>query len=396
MTTLPLPPLSLYVHIPWCVKKCPYCDFNSHTSTEIPEQAYLAQLKKDLSADLCFVQGRSLTSIFFGGGTPSLMSGAFYADLLEFISSQIAFEDDIEITLEANPGTTEAERFVDYRRAGINRLSVGVQSFHDKHLKVLGRIHSGSDAKRAITQAKQAGFDNFNIDLMHGLSGQSPDEAIDDIKQALALGPTHLSWYQLTIEQNTEYFRHPPKLPEEDALWDIQKQGSAVLKEAGFGQYEISAFSLEGRNAKHNLNYWTFGDYIGIGAGAHAKVTCLASEQPSIIRYRKTRIPNDYLKAQYNLQPSPSYRIAEEVIEASELGFEFMMNALRLKQGVKADLFADRTGLPLSNLEPQLGELQNRGLIEKNVFDDGHCATLCTTEKGYLFLNSVLEKFAES
>ncbi|MFT6122231.1 MAG: oxygen-independent coproporphyrinogen-3 oxidase [Oleiphilaceae bacterium] len=389
-----LPPLSLYVHIPWCVKKCPYCDFNSHESSDIngniPEVEYLAQLKLDLAEDLQWVQGRSLQSIFFGGGTPSLMSGEFYQDLLAHIESVIPFHPKIEITLEANPGTTEADRFKAYRVAGINRLSVGVQSFHAEHLKRLGRIHSNDDAVRAIQQAKAAGFENFNIDLMHGLSEQTLEEAMNDLKQAIALEPTHLSWYQLTIEQNTEYYRHPPKLPEDEALWDIQKAGAALLKRAGFDQYEVSAFSKAGREAQHNLNYWHFGDYIGIGAGAHSKITKINLSKNSsdsecilegILRYRKTRMPKDYLL------PKPSFRIGQEEVVVADLGFEFLMNALRLNRGVDTSLFTERTGLALNTLEPQLSEFRNMGLIELH--------RLCTTKKGHLFLNSILEKFAD-
>jgi len=334
-------------------------------------------LKLDLEADLDFVQGRKLTSIFFGGGTPSLMSSDFYQELLEHIVQFIPFDEKIEITLEANPGTTEAARFHGYHDAGINRLSIGVQSFDEKHLERLGRIHSGDDARRAILQAQQAGFSNLNIDLMHGLSGQTVEQAMTDIKQALSLEPTHLSWYQLTIEQNTEYFRHPPKLPEDEALWKIQQAGAKLLKDNNFVQYEVSAFSLSGRQAKHNLNYWTFGDYIGIGAGAHSKITY---DSEHILRYRKTRTPKDYL------HPKPSFRIGQETIAHSEFGFEFLMNALRLNQGVSESLFEQRTGLHISSLEPQLTSLRQSGLLEKN--------RLATTEKGHLFLNSVLEKFS--
>jgi len=393
--TFALPPLSLYVHIPWCVKKCPYCDFNSHENTQkgsgLPEKEYLAQLKLDLLDDIRFVQGRSLKSIFIGGGTPSLMSAEFYAELLAFISERIPFDPDIEITLEANPGTTEAQRFVAYHKAGINRLSVGVQSFHPTHLEKLGRIHSSDDAKRAIEQAQKAGFENLNIDLMHGLPGQTPDQAMSDLEQALSLGPTHLSWYQLTIEQNTEYFRHPPKLPTDDALWEIQKSGMALLAQHDFFQYEVSAFSIKGREAQHNLNYWTFGDYIGIGAGAHSKITLANISNISnisnvdsrhILRYRKTRTPKDYL------QKKPFFRVGEEQVDRSEMGFEFLMNVLRLNQGVDESLFHQRTGLPVSVLEPQLNELRQLGLIESG--------RLGTTPKGHLFLNSVLEKFASS
>ena len=379
-----LPPLSLYVHVPWCVRKCPYCDFNSHVSGQtLPEEEYLAQLKLDLAGDVAFAQGRVLKSIFFGGGTPSLMSSEFYNSLLGHIASEIPFDPNIEITLEANPGTTEATRFEGYRAAGINRLSIGVQSFHEQHLQNLGRIHSGDDANRAISQAQRAGFDNLNIDLMHGLSGQTVDEAMGDLQQAISLGPTHLSWYQLTIEQNTEYFRHPPKLPEDEALWEIQQAGVKLLNQKKYSQYEVSAFSLLDRQVKHNLNYWTFGDYIGIGAGAHSKITLFdkgISDSEHILRYRKTRMPKDYLQAK------PYFRVGEEALKQEDLGFEFLMNVLRLNEGVEESLFEQRTGLPLSSLEPQLTECRQLGLIQEN--------RLATTRKGHLFLNSVLEKFS--
>ena len=390
-----LPPLSLYIHIPWCVKKCPYCDFNSHTTQEIPEKAYLAQLKKDLLADLVFVKNRPLSSIFFGGGTPSIMSPAFYKALLSFIGEHIEVNAATEITLEANPGTTESSKFFGYRDAGINRLSIGVQSFQTHQLEKLGRIHSGNDAIRAIRQAKQAGFDNFNLDLMHGLPDQTRASALADLQQALDLNPPHLSWYQLTIEQNTEFFRHPPVLPEDESLWEIQLAGAELLKQHNRQQYEVSAFALLGKEAQHNLNYWRFGDYLGIGAGAHGKVSFLSGKNKSkgtltdlnVIRYRKTRMPKDYLAATYNLQPKASFRIAEELIQSEDLPFEFLMNALRLTKGVAEDIFTLRTGLSLNKLEPQLSELRQQGLI--------HTKRLGTTEKGLLFLNNVLEKFTE-
>lgn len=393
-----LPPLSLYVHVPWCVKKCPYCDFNSHTTHEIPEQAYLEQLKKDLLADLVLVQGRALKSIFFGGGTPSLMSPEFFHSFLDFVRQHIEINANTEITLEANPGTTEASKFVGYRQAGINRLSLGVQSFQTEQLEKLGRIHSGDDALRAVEQAKQAGFDNFNLDLMHGLPGQTLDTALADLKQALALNPPHLSWYQLTIEQNTEFFRQPPVLPEDESLWDIQLAGADLLKTYQRYQYEVSAFALAGREAQHNLNYWRFGDYLGIGAGAHGKISYYGSlnksEQSltessltelSVMRYRKTRMPKDYLAANYNLQPHASLRIGEELITAEDLPFEFLMNVLRLSKGVEERLFKERTGLDISALEPNLSSLRKQGLLKEN--------GLCPTDKGHLFLNDVLARF---
>lgn len=390
-----LPPLSLYVHVPWCVKKCPYCDFNSHTTQEIPEKAYLEQLKKDLLADLIFVQGRPLKSIFFGGGTPSLMSPEFFHEFLDFVRQHIEINASTEITLEANPGTTEASKFLGYRQAGINRLSIGVQSFQADQLANLGRIHSGDDALRAVEQAKQAGFDNFNLDLMHGLPDQTLDTALADLQQALDLNPPHLSWYQLTIEQNTEFFRHPPILPEDESLWDIQLAGADLLKQHNRHQYEVSAFALPGKEAQHNLNYWRFGDYLGIGAGAHGKVSSYKSLSGSkqllteinVMRYRKTRIPKDYLAAKYNLQPNPSLRIGEEFIQPEDLPFEFMMNALRLTQGVDESLFTERTSLDISALEPHLSNLRKQGLLKET--------GLCPTDKGHLFLNDVLANFTD-
>jgi oxygen-independent coproporphyrinogen-3 oxidase len=388
-----LPLLSLYVHIPWCVKKCPYCDFNSHTSNEIPEKAYLEQLKKDLLADLIFVQNRPLTSIFFGGGTPSVMSPEFFHELLGFVRQHIEINTHTEIPIEANPGTTEASKFLGYRQAGINRLSLGVQSFQSDQLANLGRIHSSDDALRAVEQAKQAGFENFNLDLMHGLPNQTIETALADLQQALDLNPPHLSWYQLTIEQNTEFFSHPPVLPEDESLWEIQLAGADLLKQHNRQQYEVSAFALPGREAQHNLNYWRFGDYLGIGAGAHGKVSEFIAQieskdiltSLSVYRYRKTRMPKDYLAASYNLQPKPSFRIGEEKIQAEDLPFEFLMNTLRLRQGVAENLFQERTGLDLSYLEPNLSVLRKQGLLKEN--------GLCPTEKGHLFLNDVLARF---
>ena len=373
-----LPPLSLYVHIPWCVKKCPYCDFNSHeASSEIPEDAYLSALLKDFALDLPYAQGRALGSIFIGGGTPSLMSGDFYQKLLSSLRSQIAFQHDIEITLEANPGTTEADRFAVYRKAGINRLSLGVQSFDDQQLKTLGRIHSAGQAKLAVAQAKLAGFDNFNVDLMFGLPGQSVKQAMDDLLQAFALEPSHLSWYQLTIEQNTAFYSSPPVLPDDEGLWRIQEQGLALLGAHGYEQYEVSAYAKNGQRARHNVNYWEFGDYIGIGAGAHSKL--LDGESGHLLRYRKSRLPRDYLK------PRPIYRVGEETIDVGELPFEYLMNILRLKGGQSREHFSRRTGLPIDALQPQLDALIADGLM--------HSEQLQLSEKGFLFLNDVLARF---
>jgi putative oxygen-independent coproporphyrinogen III oxidase len=373
-----LPPLSLYIHVPWCVKKCPYCDFNSHEATsEIPEKAYLEALLKDFSLDVPYAQGRALTSIFIGGGTPSLMSSDFYQQLLSNIRAQIPFHNDIEITIEANPGTTEAGRFEGYREAGINRLSLGIQSFDDQQLNTLGRIHSAAQATRAVQLAREAGFDNFNIDLMFGLPGQSASQAANDLKQAFALSPSHISWYQLTIEQNTAFYSSPPTLPDDERLWDIQKEGAALLSANGYEQYEVSAYAKNGQQARHNVNYWQFGDYIGVGAGAHSKIS--DSDSGRLLRYRKSRLPKDYLK------PRPLYRVGEELILEEDLPFEYLMNILRLKCGQKQEHFTIRTGLPLSALQPQLDECIDQGLMEKN--------RLQLTDKGFLFLNDVLAKF---
>jgi oxygen-independent coproporphyrinogen-3 oxidase len=372
------------------VRKCPYCDFNSHVSSEIPEQAYLEKLLNDLDCDRVLAQGRKLESIFFGGGTPSLMSGSFYQRLLPEISKRIPFSENIEITLEANPGTTEAGRFKAYSQAGINRLSLGVQSFNDNYLEKLGRIHSSNEARRAIEQAHSAGITNCNIDLMHGLPGQNVDDAMSDIKTALSLAPKHLSWYQLTIEQNTEFYRYPPTLPEDELMWEIQEQGLSLLNDHGFAQYEVSAFSKPDFRAAHNLNYWQFGDYIGIGAGAHSKVAL--KDDRGIFRYRKTRMPNDYLKSiatsREGLVQEPSFRIGESEILKEDLPFEFLMNVLRLKEGVSTQRLTERTGLSVSQLEPMLSEMRAKGLMKKE--------GLCTTDKGLLFLNTILERFAES
>lgn len=376
-----LPPLSLYVHIPWCVRKCPYCDFNSHAgdAKHLPEDDYLQTVLKDLREDAVLAQGRRLHSIFFGGGTPSLMSERFYETLLTETESLLGFEPDIEITLEANPGTAEAERFKGFRRAGINRLSMGVQSFSDQKLHALGRIHNGDEAVQAFELARAAGFSNINLDLMHGLPDQTEQDALEDLNRAIDLAPEHLSWYQLTIEPNTEFFSRPPTLPEDETLWQIQDTGMARLAEAGFAQYEISAFAQPGRQARHNLNYWRFGDYLGLGAGAHGKYT--RAETGEIWRYRKSRMPADYMK------PKPLMRVGEELIEAAELPLEYLMNVLRLNEGVSEQAFTDATALPLSALEPTLTELRHDALLEPN--------RLQATERGRLFLNDILGRFSE-
>jgi oxygen-independent coproporphyrinogen-3 oxidase len=385
-----LPPLSLYIHIPWCVRKCPYCDFNSHESNShedalMQEEAYVAQLLRDLQRDLPFVQGRALQSIFFGGGTPSLFSARSIKNILAGVQEKILFADDIEITLEANPGTAEAEKFREFRAAGVNRLSIGVQSFQPRHLQALGRIHDGAQAVRAVTMAQAAGFDRINIDLMHGLPGQTVADALADIQQALDLGVSHLSWYQLTIEPNTVFYRQPPVLPVDETLWDIQQAGLALLQQHGFAQYEVSAFArnVNGKDqqCRHNLNYWQFGDYLGIGAGAHGKITLAGGER--ILRYSKTRLPRDYL------QREGDHFAEQHDVPDAELPFEFMMNALRLAAGVPRALFTERTGLAFAAIDPAWCDLQRRGLV---VADE---ARLATTPHGFLFLNDALAAFIQ-
>ena len=289
-----LPPLSLYVHVPWCVQKCPYCDFNSHGQKgDIPEAEYVQHLIDDLKADLHLVQGRKIHSIFIGGGTPSLLTGAAYTRLLKEVDSLIGLTDNCEITLEANPGTVETGRFKDYVKAGINRISIGVQSMQDDKLKALGRIHGADEASYAAQQASEAGLNSFNLDLMHGLPGQSLDDALSDLKQIIALNPPHISWYQLTIEPNTQFASKPPTLPQDETLWDIQEQGQALLAQAGYQQYEISGYAKPGYQCQHNLNYWRFGDYLGIGCGAHGKVT--DAKTRGITRTEKVKHPRGYM-----------------------------------------------------------------------------------------------------
>jgi putative oxygen-independent coproporphyrinogen III oxidase len=377
---LQLPPLSLYVHIPWCVRKCPYCDFNSHQASDsIPEQDYVKALIEDLKADQSWSQGRKLHSIFFGGGTPSLFSGAAIGNILNAAEQLIGFQSDIEITLEANPGTFEQKKFADFYHAGVNRLSIGVQSFDNGHLKRLGRIHDSDQALKAISAAQAAGIDSFNIDLMHGLPEQTLDQAQSDIQLAVNSGAQHISWYQLTIEPNTEFFSRPPPLPNDDRLADIQLMGMSLLFEKGFEQYEVSAFAKNGNSAKHNINYWQFGDYIGIGAGAHGKVTM--PEENRIMRTSKTRQPDKYLARK------ASFIANNSAIANDQIALEFMMNALRLKQGIPRDYFAQRTGMDTTHIDKQVAELQKKGLME---YSDQHYVT---TQLGYQFLNSVLQDF---
>ncbi|MEX5424905.1 radical SAM family heme chaperone HemW [Acinetobacter radioresistens] len=374
-------PLSLYIHMPWCVRKCPYCDFNSHAvpdgklSLEL-EQEYLQALVEDFKTQLHFAQGRKLHSIFIGGGTPSLISASGYQWLFQQLNGLLPFEEQCEITLEANPGTVEHDPFAGYLAAGINRLSIGVQTFNEQHLKQLGRIHSAENAINAIHQAQEAGFKRINIDLMHGLPQQTLEQALTDLRMAVENGATHISWYQLTIEPNTVFFRTQPVLPVENVLEHIQEQGEAYLKAHGFIQYEISAWRKEEPSA-HNMNYWQFGDYLAIGAGAHAKV----SLQDGVYRFQKTRLPKDYLAK------IPAEHLQFKKIEPEDMPFEFMMNALRLNEGVPARFYNERTGYELEKIQAKLDSLRQRHLFSENT------EQLACTAHGHLFLNSVLEEF---
>jgi oxygen-independent coproporphyrinogen-3 oxidase len=376
---LTLPPLSLYIHIPWCVRKCPYCDFNSHAAATIPEQEYIRCLTADLEEDLPLVQGRQLQSIFFGGGTPSLFSGQAIGEILGHVEKHIPFSPDIEITLEANPGTVEQNKFHDFKAAGINRLSIGVQSFQQRHLQKLGRIHSANEAIKAAESAIKAGLDNFNLDLMHGLPEQSPQQALADLQQAIDLNPQHLSWYQLTIETNTEFYSNPPPLPADETLADIQDAGEQLLAQHGFGQYEVSAYSQAGKQCRHNLNYWQFGDYLGIGAGAHGKITDLQNRQ--VIRNQKTRNPKDYM------DPDKKTCSSKRVLSAEDISFEFMMFGLRLNQGINKKLFSERTGQSFSTIKASVDQLCAQKLLSEQP------QTITTTELGRRYLNEVVEKF---
>ena len=367
--------------MPWCVRKCPYCDFNSHAVPDgklslALEQEYLKALVEDFKTQIDFAQDREIHSVFIGGGTPSLISAQSYQWLFAQLKALIPFEKDCEITLEANPGTVEHDPFADYLAAGINRLSIGVQSFNTEHLQKLGRIHSNDDAISAIQHAKHAGFERVNVDLMHGLPEQTLAQALLDLKLAVESGATHISWYQLTIEPNTVFFRTQPILPVDDVLEDIQEQGEAYLKSQGFINYEVSAWRKEKPSA-HNLNYWQFGDYLAIGAGAHGKVT----QPDGVYRYQKTRLPKDYLAK------IPAENLQFKRIENDEMPFEFMMNALRLNEGVAAETYTQRTGLNLTDLDELLNSLRQRQLM----IDDANI--LNCTDKGHIFLNSVLEEF---
>ncbi|MBQ4793484.1 radical SAM family heme chaperone HemW [Pectobacterium versatile] len=374
---LKLPPLSLYIHIPWCVQKCPYCDFNSHAlKGDVPHQEYVDHLLADLDADLPLASGRELHSIFIGGGTPSLLSAEAMQALLDGVRARIPLTPDAEITMEANPGTVEADRFSGYQRAGINRISIGVQSFDPQKLTRLGRIHGPDEARRAAHLATGLELRSFNLDLMHGLPDQSLEEALDDLRQAIALNPPHLSWYQLTIEPNTLFSSRPPTLPDDDALWDIYEQGHALLSAAGYQQYETSAYAKPGYQCQHNLNYWRFGDYLGIGCGAHGKLTF---SDGRILRTVKVRHPRGYMQGTYL---DKQYDVAND-----DRPFEFFMNRFRLLEAAPREDFTAYTGLEEHSIRPQLDLALAQGYLTETA------THWQITEHGKLFLNSLLELF---
>jgi oxygen-independent coproporphyrinogen-3 oxidase len=350
-----LPPLALYVHLPWCVRKCPYCDFNSHAlKGDLPESEYVAALLADLEGDLPLVWGRKVHSIYFGGGTPSLFSANRVGELLDGVRARLDLAPALEVTLEANPGTIERDSFRAYRDAGINRVSLGAQSFHASMLAALGRIHGRGDIERSIDSLHAAGLDNFNIDLMFGLPGQTEDGALEDLERALAGSPAHVSHYQLTLEPNTAFAASPPPLPDEERCWAMQEQSAARLSAAGFEAYEVSAWCLPGRQSRHNLNYWRFGDYLGIGAGAHGKITLPASGE--VRRRIKTRHPKRYLAGETLAQ--------DQVLSRTDLAFEYFLNALRLRDGFTLEAFEARTGLSRQAVSRPLVEALERGLLE--------------------------------
>ena len=379
-----LPPLSLYVHFPWCVRKCPYCDFNSHERTEdVSNSLYIDALFADLEQDLPMVWGRKVYSIFIGGGTPSLMEPEELARLLSGLRARLQLSHDCEITLEANPGTVEQQRFAEYRRAGINRLSLGVQSFNETSLRAIGRIHGREAAIKAVESAHRAGFENINLDLMFGLPGQDHEQAMADVETAIALQPTHISYYQLTVEPNTEFHHAPPQLPDDETSWQIQRLGQERLAAAGYHQYEVSAYAKKGYRCRHNLNYWSFGDYLGIGAGAHGKITSAADQK--IVRLWKRRHPAEYLAK----AATAAHIAGTSELSRNDVALEFMLNALRLTEGFSSSLFSEHTGLAITTVEQPLNRAVEMGLLE---WELNH---IRPTEKGHRFLNELLQLFMD-
>jgi len=374
-----LPPLSLYIHIPWCMRKCPYCDFNSHEARGIfPEQAYVAALIRDLELALPQIWGRKIYTVFFGGGTPSLLSGESVEQIISSVRMLLPLDIGVEITLEANPGTVETARFAAYREAGVNRLSMGIQSFNDDHLRALGRIHSADEAKRAIEIA-QRHFDNINLDLMYALPDQTLKQSLQDVKTALSFAPQHLSCYHLTLEPNTLFYRSPPRLPDDETSSDMQQNIEELLAVHGYQHYETSAFAKQKCRSRHNLNYWKFGDYLGIGAGAHSKL----SFPDKVLRQMRYKQPQAYIQQVGKDMPLQT----EQEVSTDELGFEFMMNALRLNEGFDSVLFQERTSLPLLGIQRELAEAERRGLLVRD-----H-QRIAPTKLGQRFLNDLLEIF---
>jgi putative oxygen-independent coproporphyrinogen III oxidase len=376
-----LPPLSLYIHIPWCVRKCPYCDFNSHNAPQtLPQREYSEALLRDLDLDLPLAQGRTLHSIFFGGGTPSLFGADQIARILDGVAARLTFAKDMEITLETNPGTVEHAPFADYRRAGVNRISFGVQSFDDDALRRIGRIHSAAEAERAVKQSQDAGIDNLNLDLMYALPEQTLEGALADVEKAILLQTPHLSHYQLTLEPNTQFAANPPALPDEDSAWDMQEACQARLAQVGFDQYEVSAYARGRRECVHNLNYWHFGDYLGIGAGAHAKLTTAGGD---VRRRWKLRAPRGFLEHAGTARGIGG----DDAVARDQLPFEFMLNALRLNRGFRRADFAARTGLAETAIAAPLRAAQARGWL------DVDAEQVRATELGRRFLNDVIASF---
>jgi len=375
---LALPPLTLYIHLPWCVRKCPYCDFNSHARAgEIPEQAYVQALLRDLELDLPRVWGRTVHSVFFGGGTPSLFSAHAIGAIIDGVAARVKLAPTAEVTLEANPGAVEHDRFEGYRAAGVNRISLGIQSFDSRHLQTLGRIHDGDQARAAIRALRAAGLENFNLDLMWALPGQRVDEAIADVETALAFDPPHLSHYQLTIEPNTVFAARPPTLPDEETVWAMQDACGERLTAAGYANYEISAWAKPKRACRHNLNYWRFGDYLGIGAGAAGKITLPAEQQ--VLRTRRRKIPHSWLAA----AADQSFIAEQAPVPAEDLAFEYMLNRTRLTESIDLSEFEARTGLDRAALEPGLNRALELGLLARN-HDQ-----LTRTERGAQLLNDL-------
>ncbi|GAC1665748.1 MAG: radical SAM family heme chaperone HemW [Steroidobacteraceae bacterium] len=361
------PSLALYVHMPWCVRKCPYCDFNSHELKEAaPDASYVDALIRDLDTQLPQVAQRRIDTVFFGGGTPSLFEPEHFSRLLGALRQRIAVAHDVEVTLEANPGTIERGQFAGYRDAGINRVSLGAQTFSARALEALGRIHSPQDTESAVAELRAAKLENFNLDLMYALPGQTEDEALEDVRTACALEPSHISYYQLTLEPGTVFHARPPALPDEDAAWQMQSAGQRLLAEAGYAQYEVSAYAREGLRCRHNLNYWRFGDYLGIGAGAHGKISVSLPDQ--ILRTSKPRQPRTYQRLLGPAQPAAARAVPigeSSCIAPRDLPFEYMLNALRLNEGFTARGYRQRTGLAMDSVSAKLTEAQARGLLEE-------------------------------